>query len=69
MNSKCIQELEHNIYIYPRDYFYPYSYNWENNMFTDNTCMIHYFDATWIPLKELKLIWLEKLEEAKHLKY
>lgn len=52
MNSKCIQELEHNIYIYPRDYFYPYSYNWENNMFTDNTCMIHYFDATWIPLKD-----------------
>ena len=50
--SKKIQKLDHDIYIYPRDYFYPYSYNWENNVFTDNTCMIHYFDASWIPLKD-----------------
>lgn len=47
-----IQVLKDNIYIYPRDYFYPYSYNWENNVFTDNTCMIHYYDASWIPLKD-----------------
>lgn len=50
--SKEIQVLNDNIYIYPRDYFYPYSYNWENNVFTDNTCMIHYYDASWIPLKD-----------------
>lgn len=50
--SKEIQVLKDNIYIYPRDYFYPYSYNWENNVFTDNTCMIHYYDASWIPLKD-----------------
>ena len=47
-----IQIVNKNIKIYPRDYFYPYSYNWENNIFTDNTCMIHYYDASWIPLKE-----------------
>lgn len=51
-SSKEVQHLKNDIYIYPRDYFYPYSYNWENNIFTDNTCMIHYFDATWIPLKD-----------------
>lgn len=51
-NMKTIQKLEHDIYIYPRDYFYPYSFNWENNIFTDNTCMIHYFDATWLPIKD-----------------
>ena len=50
--SKEIQVLKDNIFIYPRDYFYPYSYNWENNVFTDNTCMIHYYDASWIPLKD-----------------
>lgn len=50
--SKEIQILKNSIYIYPRDYFYPYSYNWENNVFTDNTCMIHYYDASWIPLKD-----------------
>lgn len=44
-----IQILNKDIYVYPREYFYPLSYNYKNNVFTDNTCMIHYFDATWIP--------------------
>ncbi len=43
-----IQRLENDICIYPRDYFYPYSYNRDNNIFTDNTCMIHYYDASWV---------------------
>ena len=51
-NTNSIQKLENNIYVYPREYFYPYSYNWENNVFTENTCMIHYYDASWIPLKD-----------------
>ena len=46
------QVLNGNIVIYPRDYFYPYSYARDNNMFSDNTCMIHYYDASWIPLKD-----------------
>ena len=50
--SKKIQKLNKGIVIYPRDYFYPYSYNRENNIFTENTCMIHYYDASWIPLKD-----------------
>ena len=56
-----IQHIEHDITIYPRDYFYPLSYNHENNVFTENTCMIHYYDASWISLKEkieLRLIRL-----------
>lgn len=47
-----IQVLNKNIYVYPRDYFYPLSFNFKDNKFTDNTCMIHYFDATWIPKNE-----------------
>lgn len=35
--------------IYPRDYFYPLSYDHQYNVFTENTCMIHYYDATWTP--------------------
>ena len=50
--SKKIQTLKNKITIYPRDYFYPYSYGRDNNLFTDNTCMIHYYDASWIPLKD-----------------
>ena len=47
-----VQKLKNDIYIHPREYFYPYSYNRDNNKFTDNTCMIHYYDASWIPLKD-----------------
>ncbi len=47
--SEEIQKLDNNISIYPREYFYPLSYNYHNNVFTDNTVAIHYFDATWIP--------------------
>ncbi len=43
------QELAHNIMIYKRDYFYPLSYDHQYNVFTDNTCMIHYYDASWTP--------------------
>ena len=47
-----IQELPHGITIYPREYFYPLSFNFKDNLFTDNTCMIHYFDASWFSKKE-----------------
>lgn len=50
--SKEIQVLGKDIYVYPREFFYPYSYDRTNNIFTENTCMIHYYDASWIPLKE-----------------
>lgn len=49
MGKNDIQILNNNIYIYPRDYFYPLSYDYQDNVYTNNTCMVHYFDATWIP--------------------
>lgn len=67
--GKNIQILKDNIYIYPRDYFYPYSYSWENNLFTDNTCMIHYYDASWIPLKDrIEINMVRKIGKRKAFK-
>lgn len=43
------QHLKHNVTIYKRDYFYPLSYDHQYNIFTENTCMIHYYDASWTP--------------------
>lgn len=54
-----VQVLHKNIYVYPRPYFYPLSFDFKDNKFTEDTCMVHYFDATWIPKKEqveMKLI-------------
>ncbi len=50
--SNEIQELSHGITVYPREYFYPLSFNFKDNVFTENTCMIHYFDASWFGKKE-----------------
>ena len=54
-----VQVLHKDIYVYPRSYFYPLSFNFKDNKFDENTCMVHYFDATWIPKNEqieMKLI-------------
>lgn len=54
-----VQVLHKDIYIYPRPYFYPLSYDFKDNMFDENTCMIHYFDASWVSKNEqieMKLI-------------
>lgn len=43
------------VWIYPMEYFYPLSYDYQNNKFTDNSVMIHHFDATWIsPMEKFK---------------
>ena len=48
------QTLKHDEVIYKREYFYPLSYNHQYNIFTENTCMIHYYDASWTPKWEQK---------------
>ena len=58
--SNEIQYLKHNITIYPREYFYPLSFDFKDNLFTDNTCMIHYFDASWFGKKEKLKIKLNR---------
>lgn len=56
-----IQVIDHNIKIYPRDYFYPYSFFKDNNVFTDNTCMIHYYDASWLPTRDKREMMLVRM--------
>ncbi len=40
------------ITVYPQDYFYPQSYDNQHNKYTQNSCMIHHYDATWVGLGE-----------------
>ncbi len=61
MSKNEIQHLKHDIVIYPREYFYPLSYDRSNNIFTDNTCMIHYYDASWVPKYEKKINRINKI--------
>lgn len=52
VDENGIEIYDKSVYVYPREYFYPLSYNHQNNIFTDNTCMIHYYDASWTPNSE-----------------
>ncbi len=52
LGNDKVQHLDRGIVVYPREYFYPLSYDRENNVFTDNTCMIHYYDASWTSKSE-----------------
>ena len=52
MKDECFknQVLKEDTHIYARDYFYPMSSDVSlKDMFTDNTCMIHYYSGSWLP--------------------
>lgn len=56
LNKQGIRIFDNNIYVYPRDYFYPLSYNYAEKVYTENTCMIHLFNATWTDKGERRVI-------------
>jgi hypothetical protein len=60
-----IQVLDNNIFIYPREYFYPYSFDMKNNVFTNNTKTIHHFSASWLSYFEKRDIFLERKKLTK----
>lgn len=46
--KKSIQTFfDGDLVVYPREYFYPLSYDYQDNEFTQNSCMVHRYDATW----------------------
>ena len=52
-NKKEIQYFfDGDVVVYSRDYFYPLSYDYQDNLFSENTCMKHLYDATWASTPE-----------------
>ena len=54
--NEC-QILDNDVYIYSKEYFNPKTYDGLNEKFTENTCIVHHFDATWTDLDEKIAIW------------
>ncbi len=50
------QKLKNGIKIYARDYFYPISCDNSPSMFTERTCMVHYYMGSWLSESEKKRI-------------
>lgn len=63
------QVLEDDIHIYAKDYFNPKTYDGNNETFTENTCIIHHFDATWTSLEEKVAIWFVRRKMGFMAKY
>ena len=42
------QYLKDGVVIYANDYFYPISAELTKGIFTENTCMIHYYNGSWL---------------------
>lgn len=42
------QYLKDGVVIYANDYFYPITADRSKDMFTENTCMIHYYNGSWL---------------------
>lgn len=53
-----IKIFNNEVYVYPRDYFYPLSYNYSEKIYTKNTCMVHLFNGTWTDKGERRTIGL-----------
>lgn len=53
-----IEIYNNDCYVYPVDYFYPLSYDRSQEYYSKKTCMLHYYDATWIPKKEKITLFL-----------
>lgn len=58
VDEKGIKIYDGNVFIYPREYFYPLSYNYSEKVFTENTCMVHLFSGTWTSRGEKRTIWI-----------
>lgn len=68
-NGDSCQVLENDVHIYSKEYFNPKTYDGNNETFTDNTCIIHHFDATWTALDEKIAIWFVRRKMGFMAKY
>ena len=55
-----IKVFDNAISVYPREYFYPYSYDYSEKIQTENTCMIHLFNATWASKGEKRAVGINR---------
>lgn len=56
------QILENEVHVYKKEYFYPKTYMRNNETFTEKTCIIHHFDASWTSTEEKVAIFFVRNE-------
>lgn len=59
-NEEGIKIYDNDVYVYPRDYFFPLSYDYSEKKYTKNTCMVHLFNATWTDKGEKRTVVINR---------
>jgi len=49
-----------SIWVYPKDYFYPVNYDWTRDFYSENTVMIHHYDASWTGTSNKRNVFIRK---------
>lgn len=55
-----IEVFGDNIWVYPKDYFYPVNYDWTKEFYSKNTVMIHHYDASWTGTSNKRNVFIRK---------
>lgn len=55
-----IEVFGDSIWVYPKDYFYPVNYDWTKEFYSENTAMIHHYDASWTGASNKRNVFIRK---------
>jgi hypothetical protein len=55
-----IEVIDESVWIYPKDYFYPVSFDGKGDFTNNNTVAVHHYDATWHEKGSRRELWITK---------
>lgn len=53
--------FDDRIWVYPKDYFYPVNFDWTKKFYSENTVMIHHYDASWTGSANKRNVMIRKI--------
>ena len=63
---KCVSDedgvevFDGDVWVYPKEYFYPMSFDGSQSFRTDKTVMVHHYDATWFDAGSKRDLWMKR---------
>lgn len=60
VDKSGIEVYGDTIWVYPKDYFYPVNYDWTKEFYSENTVMIHHYDASWTGTSNKRNVFIRK---------
>lgn len=61
VNDDGTEIFDERIWVYPKDYFYPVNFDWTMKFYSENTVMIHHYDASWTGSANKRNVMIRKI--------